>query len=174
MLQFSGGLYELAWTEDILAEAIATLRRNKPNVSGGLITDMRDKIAESLQSGRIDDFVIDGSFTGRDEKDRHVHAAAIAGRVDYLITSDRGFSSPDVDLDALPYEVHSPDDFFILVDDSAPGRVRTVTAKQQEYWSARQPCKTLPGALRDADCFKFAERISGHLAQLTFQAQLDS
>lgn len=169
-VESSGGLYELAWTEDILAETIARIRATKPNFDGGSMTRIRDKITEILSNGRISDFVIDDSFPGEDPKDRHVHAAAITGQVDYLITADGGFTSPSINLDELPYEVHTPDEFFLLVDDSAPRHVRAVTQKQKEHWKARPEAKTLPDALRDAGCHGFAERVCTHLADIAAAA----
>ncbi|WP_233552932.1 PIN domain-containing protein [Jiangella rhizosphaerae] len=101
-------IYTLCWTEDILAEVIYHLRRDNPTADGGVITRLHDRIADALESGRITDFRIDGSFPGSDPNDQHVHAAAVAGKVSYLITADGGFRSSGVDLDDLPYEVHSP------------------------------------------------------------------
>lgn len=165
-LESGGGLYSLCWTEDILAETMYRYRRNHPAVDGGVITTIRDHVAGSLEGGRIDDFVIDGSFPGSDPHDQHVHAAAIAGGVTYLITEDGGFTSPGLDLDSLPYEVHSPDSFLILVDDSAPRHVRAVTAKQEGYWARKPRAKTLVEALQAAGCPVFAQRVLKHLCHL--------
>jgi predicted nucleic acid-binding protein len=165
-LESEGGLYELGWTEDILAEVIYRYRRKHPTADGGVITRIRDRIAGSLEGGRIDDFTIDGSFPGSDPNDQHIHAAAIAGGVTYLITEDGGFRSAGIDLDALSYEVHSPDSFLTLVDDSAPQHVRAVTARQERYWSGRPAAKPLVEALRDAGCPTFAQRVLEHLCHL--------
>ncbi|WP_233506817.1 PIN domain-containing protein [Jiangella anatolica] len=165
-LESRGGLYELCWTEDILAEAIYQYRRRHPNVPGGVITQIRDSIAGSLAGARIDDFEIDGSFPGDDPHDQHVHAAAVAAGATYLITADGGFTSPGIDLDTLPYEVHTPDSFLVLVDDSAPHRVRAVTRDQERYWDRRPRSKSLVQALQDAGCPDFAQRVLGHLCQL--------
>lgn len=164
-LESSGGLYELCWTEDILAEAIYHYRRNHPTIDGGVVTTIRDQIARSLEGGRIDDFVIDGSFPG-DPHDQHVHAAAVAGGATYLITQDGGFTAAAIDLDTLPYEVHSPDSFLVLVDNSAPDHVRAVTAEQETYWSRRPRTKTLVDALREERCPEFAQRVLEHLCHL--------
>lgn len=165
-LESRGGLYELCWTEDILAEVIYSYRRKNPTIGGGVITTIHDKIAKSLEGGRIDDFRIDGSFPGSDPNDQHVHAAALAGGVAYLITKDGGFKSEGVDLNVLPYEVHSPDSFLVLVDDSAPRHVRAVTRKQEKYWARRPEAKTLVEALQDEDCPAFAQRVFKHLGAL--------
>lgn len=166
----AGGLYEVAWTEDIMAETLTNIRRANPSLGGDKITRIRDLIASSLESGRISHYEIDGTFSGSDVDDQHVHAAAVAGSVDYLVTADGGFTERSVDIDALPYEVHSPDSFFILVDDSSPGCGRAVTAQQRDYWKQRVG-KTLPDALRDAGCPSFAERVTHHLCQLAANPQ---
>ncbi|MBT0773788.1 hypothetical protein KIH74_32885 [Kineosporia sp. J2-2] len=92
-----------------------------------------------------------------------MHAAALACSADYLLTSDKGFSDPDVDFDVLPYEVYRPDEFLELIDDSAPQVVRQVMAKQVAYSIRRHGEADLCGALRRAGCPKFAERVRNHL-----------
>jgi hypothetical protein len=159
-------MYEVCWTEDILAESIYHYRRDNPTVPGGVITTIRDQIANSLEGGRIVDFVIDGSFPGSDPHDQHVHAAAIAADATYMITGDGDFRSDGIDLDSLPYEVHSADSFLVLVDDSAPRHVRAVTRKQEEYWARKPRAKSLVDALRDAGCPAFAQRVLKHLCHL--------
>ncbi|TDE13055.1 hypothetical protein [Jiangella asiatica] len=47
------GIYMLCWTEDIMAEVIYNLRRDRPDLDGGKITRLRDRIAESLKLGSI-------------------------------------------------------------------------------------------------------------------------
>ncbi|SDT37078.1 PIN domain-containing protein [Jiangella sp. DSM 45060] len=165
-LESEGGIYELCWTEDILAEAITRFRDHNPTVHGRVIAKMHDTVTEYLGVGRIDDYRIDGSFPGADPHDQHVHAAAIAAGATYLITDDPGFRSPGIDLDSLPYEVHTPDSFLVLVDDSAPHDVRAVTRDQERYWDRKPGSKTLVQALQDAGCPDFAQRVLEHLCQL--------
>jgi hypothetical protein len=165
-LESKAGIYMLCWTEDIMAEVIYNLRREKPELDGGKITRLRDLITRELEGGRIDDFVIDGSFQGTDPNDQHVHAAAVTGRVSYLITRDGGFRSPDIDQDRLPYEVHSADSFLVMVDDYAPEFVRAVAQQQEDYWDQRPGSKPLPQALQDAGCPYFAQRVLEHLCNL--------
>ena len=50
-------------------------------------------------------------------------------------------------VEQLPYEVHTPDTFFVLVDDSAPEKVRTVTRKQSEHWLEKTGEADLPARL---------------------------
>lgn len=165
-LESRWGLYKLCWTEDIMAETIYRIRRANPTLDGGAITKIRDQIVESTRGGRIDDFAIDRSFLGSDEHDQHVHAAAIAAGATYLITADGAFRSQGIDLDAVPYEVHDPDSFLCLVDDSAPDRVRDVTKIQENYWSRKPRSRTLVEALGAANCEAFAKRVLEHLSHL--------
>jgi hypothetical protein len=50
-------------------------------------------------------------------------------------------------VEQLPYEVHTPDTFLVLVDDSAPENVRTVTRKQSEHWLEKTGEADLPARL---------------------------
>ncbi|WP_067654080.1 hypothetical protein [Nocardia harenae] len=62
----------------------------------------------------------------------------------------------------VTYEVYGADDFFELVDDSAPQLVRQVMEEQLRYWVPRRG-KPLPEALRAASAPRFGERIRGYL-----------
>lgn len=85
-----------------------------------------------------------------------MHAAAIACAADVVLTSDGGFTATG---DGLPYEVYEPDDFFVLVDDSAPGLVRCVTARQARHHWQRAGSADLCAMLVAAGCPTFAERV---------------
>lgn len=164
----AGQLYTVYWSEDVLAETMYHLRRSNPTWSGGKITRIRDRIAGIFEGGRVEDFLIDGTFPGDDANDQHVHAAAVACNAGYLLTADRGFRHPGVDPDALPYEVCTPDDFFVLVDDNAPQVVADVTRDQAEYWMCRTQRVDLADKLHEAGCPNFARRVRHHQTQLSF------
>ncbi|WP_026197807.1 PIN domain-containing protein [Sciscionella marina] len=157
--------FRIYWTEDILAEVISSFRARHPNASGGQVTRIRDSLAATFAGGRVDDFRIDGTFPGSDEKDRHVHAAAIACGADLVLTKDRDFTKHR-DPDNVPYEVYCPDEFFLLVEDNRPDLVRSVTGEQAGYWSGRLGSVNLPDQLRRVGCPGFAERVRGHLCAL--------
>jgi predicted nucleic acid-binding protein len=159
----TGGMFQIHTTEDVLAETAYRLRRSNPTMPGGVITDLRAKITSSIDE-LVGDFDATIPYTGADPDDRHVHAAAVASRADILLTEDGGFTGSDDD----PYEVFSCDEFFLLVDDSAGWLVQNVTADQNAYWAARTgPRKTLAGALQDAGCPLFAQRVEAHLQVLS-------
>lgn len=163
-LDGEGGLFLVAWTEDILTEAMYHLRRKNPHWSGERTARIRERITETFADGRVVDFQIDGTFQGRDPHDAHVHAAAVASGADILLTANgEDFIPVDHDPEELPYEVYRPDDFFQLVDDVDPALVQRVTRQQLKYWADR---RDLREALRDADAPRFAERVGRHLQRI--------
>lgn len=152
------------WTEEIVADVIKHLRRNHPNWDGRRTVQIRDRIARTFWNGRVEDFVVDGSYRGKDPEDAHVHAAAVACGADYLVSCNvRDFPS----LDTLPYEVLSPDEFFVLVDDASPSLVRLAVLDQLDYWINRDGEADLPAQLRRSGCPRFAERVRRHLQRWT-------
>lgn len=162
-------LYSIHWTEDILAEAVYHLRRNHPGWPGRTIALIHDRIREVFEGGRVDDFIDDLSYQGKDLNDRHVHAAAVTCQANILLTDDAGFAgrrTNGVEPAELPYEIYKPDQFFVLVDDASPELVRRVTAEQQKYWISKSGGANLPKALREAGCVDFAERVRQHLQTL--------
>ena len=158
-----GGMFTVNATEDIIAETLYRLRRSRPAAPGHLIASVHDLVVEQLDD-RISDYQIDDSWPGTDPNDAHVHAAAVASGAGVVLTSDSGFTA--IDPSGLPYEVHTPDSFFLLVDDSAPTKVRAVTAAQLRYWLAKDGEADLPARLRNAGCPYFAERVRTHLQAL--------
>lgn len=165
-LRSQGGLYTVHATEDILAEVLYRCRRAKPDAPGRLTKAIHDRIVDSLD-GVVSDFVVDGSYPGDDPDDAHVHAAAVACGAEILLTADSGFTRVPEELDLrLPYEVHTPDSFFVLIDDSQPALVETVVGEQFTYWESRPGCRSLGAALRDAGCPLFADRVGEHLQHL--------
>jgi predicted nucleic acid-binding protein len=160
--------YRVYWTEDILAETLYRLRRKHPGWDGRKIADVRDKIERAFEGGRVEDFVVDTTFPGRDADDAHVHAAALACDADILLTADNGFVGGDVDPDSLPYEVFTPDEFFVHVDDTAPVHVETATANQTRYWRRRSGRAPLGEQLARAGCPRFAERVRAYQSFLSF------
>ena len=67
----------------------------------------------------------------------------------------------------MPYEAYKPDEFFVLVDDSAPTLVQLVTREQTMYWSQRGNRADLAGKLIAAECPRFAERVRAHQGKLS-------
>ncbi|MDA3806227.1 PIN domain-containing protein [Clavibacter sp. CT19] len=160
----TAGMFQLHTTEDVLAEAFSSLRDSYPDMSGGSITALRKRLIAALDE-LVPDFDTDVPYTGKDPDDLHVHAAALACHAHVLLTDDDGFDPSDED----PYEVFKCDDFFILIDDSAPWMVQRVVQKMNEYWSGKPGGGkgSLAKRLRDADCPQFAARVDRHLRTIS-------
>ena len=166
--QTNASMFTVYSSEDVLAETLYRYRRKHPTAPGQLIASIRERVVEQLDV-LVTAYEIDGSFPGNDKNDAHVHAAACAAAADTLLTLDAGFTKmpPDV-LDALTYEVHSPDSLFTLVDDANPAAVREVTRQQLDYWFGRDGEVDLAKRLRDAGCPEFSRRVAGHVRQLNW------
>ncbi len=155
-------MFQLHTTEDVLAEALHAFRRIRKDAPGGAVTRMRAAIVGSMDEV-LDDFDATIPYGGTDPDDRHVHAAAVSCQADILLTEDAGF----VESDQTPYEVYRCDDFFCLVDDSAPEHVRNVVLLMSRYWRSRPDSRPLDEQLVAAGCAQFAERVTAHLRFLS-------
>jgi hypothetical protein len=164
------GMFTALWTEDILAETLHAVRRLYPDLAGGKIAHVRESIVGTFPDGRVRDFEIDTGQPIPDPFDRHVHAAAIAGEVDLLITDNVEDLRPacPADRDSLPYEVYTADEFFMLIADCQPSVVRDVIRDQIEYFLEQGIEPNLPAALRRAGTPRFAERVRDLQLGMTF------
>lgn len=163
-------MFALCATEDVIAEVVYTLRREKPSAPGHLTRRVHDVISENLDY-RVENFesADDARYLGKDPNDEHVHAAAVSAGVDIVLTADKGFTTLTQDQrDSLPYEIYHPDEFFMLVDGSGPQCVRNVAKSQLDYWSSRYPCGgvNLVDVLERSNCPGFAERLRWHLQEI--------
>lgn len=157
------GWFEVMWTEDIMAEVIYHLRKDHPTASDQQIGGVRDKLVGTFSRGRIAGYAIDAKIPYPDIFDAHVHAAAVHASVDIVLTADNGFEKLGERLDELPYEVHSPDSFFCLLDDSSPRAIKAVIRAQFDYWTARLGQFNLCTHLENAGAPEFADRVRAHL-----------
>lgn len=172
-LESGGTMFATCWTVDILAETIAKVRKNNPHMPGGAITMLHDHITGSMTE-RIDDYAPTSDDPIADIYDRHVHAAAIAGQVDILMTADKGFLDlPREVSDTLPYEICTSDHVFVLIDDGYPSVVRAVACAQWEYWRKKDPGSDLPAKLKASGCPDFAQRVSDHIHRLQLASEPD-
>ncbi len=149
--------FEVRWTEDVFAELIYSLRRRHPDWEGSRITGIRDRLAEVFETGRVSDFQITSDYKGSDPLDAHVHAAAVACGADYLITANE--SDFKWDEDDSPYEVLTPDEFFLLVYDAVPELVAEVAVRMSRHWFKLLGDANIPERLKNAACPRFAERV---------------
>ncbi|MFJ2370243.1 PIN domain-containing protein [Microbacterium sp. NPDC087665] len=161
-------MFDTYISEDVLAETIRAHRRRHPDADGGEITRLRSRLVNAADH-MVDDFPGALTFVGADTHDQHVHAAAAACGAHKLLTCDTGFLGlDDALMDQLPYEPWHPDDFFLLVNDSAPHAVRAVVQEQMRYWLKQDGgTPELAGRLQSAQCPGFASVVRSHLAALS-------
>lgn len=153
--------FEVRWTEDVLAEVVYHLRRLHPEWAGSRITGIRDRISATFETGRVDEFEVGEDYKGRDPLDAHVHAAAVACGAHYLVTrNEKDFIW---DANCSTYEVLSPDEFFVLVDDKSPDLVAAAAGRMYRHWRDLTGESDLPRRLREAGCPQFADRVRRHL-----------
>nr|VDG64155.1 Uncharacterised protein [Streptococcus thermophilus] len=159
------GMFSLFWSLDIQAEAVRVMRRRFPKMAGEVV-EKRFKMMEHVIGEKVTFPDGDYGFTGSDEGDFHVHAAAVYGEADYLLT----FNSPSdftTDPATEPYEIISPDEFLVLVADSDAGSFRRATREQREYFSkAGRLQSSITDGLEKAGCPVFAARVKTELSQL--------
>lgn len=153
--------FHVRWTEDVLAELLVNLRRNHPDWDGGRITGIRERIVETFEVGRVAEFKLDGSYQGKDPLDAHVHAAALACNADILLTLN--VADFRWDKNKSPYDLMSPDDFLVWIDDSAPHVVSDAVVRICRYWINRCGEADLAAHLIRSGCPDFAARVRQHL-----------
>lgn len=166
-------MFHLAYTEDIMAETIHSMRRSNPGMPGRAIAAARDNMLKVLDL-RITDYPSGQDATQiTDRFDRHVHAAAISGGVDCIITNDHGFTKmPLADRDELEDEIYTPDEFLVLIDDASPSLVRTTTKMQIDHFAKpKHPSYDLPGALVASGCPNFADRVKSRCREIAVSCQ---
>lgn len=159
---FNEGMFQIHSTEDVLAEAAARLRDHKPRATGEQAMRWQDKMRRCLDE-IVESFPGDTPFSGSDDGDYHVHAAAVASGADVLLTCDR----PDnFTAGSERYEVLSPDEFFLLVVKSNPRCLQPIIEEQIQYWARRPRHLQLDDALRSAGCTVFAGRVKEELKRM--------
>ncbi|WP_201295182.1 MULTISPECIES: PIN domain-containing protein [Nocardia] len=164
-------MFEVMWTDDIMVEFHYHLRKKNPLLDDAQVGGVRRTLENTFEKGRITDYTIDRTIAYPDVDDAHVHCAAVYADVDILLTDNVEHFTR---MDDLPYEIYSADDFFELIDDSAPQIVRAVTAEQLVYYVRRSDTSSvsLPERLKAAGAPAFAERVRQHLQTLDINALL--
>ncbi|MDO5617889.1 MAG: PIN domain-containing protein [Kocuria sp.] len=160
--EHTGEMFQVFATEDAISEAIAAFRDKNPTVKGSVTAGRAALVRENLDE-IIGDFPSGLSFTGTDIGDYHLHAAAHAGRADFVLTSN---DPRDITARDEPYEVIHPDAFFALVAQSAPAELLDVVQRQARYWGKKEHSLPLDEALRRAGCPDFAGTVRKALQDL--------
>jgi hypothetical protein len=168
MLRNACGLFAVVTSDDVLDEAYRVWRRKHPAAGSELRSQRAAHFAANFDEV-LDVWEGGEAPTLKDEHDTHVHNAANAADVDILLTNNvADFGDPGL----LPYDLYTPDQFFVLINQNKPEAVREVTRAQAKYWHARnqrekdrEPIR-LADALRRAGCPTFADEVSIHLRVL--------
>lgn len=155
-------MYTVGSSEDVIADTVTRYRDKYPQLSGGHILRLRTRLVDQLDE-MVEDYEVREWMLATDEGDGHVRAAATDGQFHKLLTSDAGILSDGDLFPRVTYEPIGPDDFLVLIDDSAPELVGSVTQEQIAYFMERDGQVDLPAQLNDAACPAFAERVRGHL-----------
>ncbi|MGC5617421.1 PIN domain-containing protein [Georgenia sp. Z1491] len=163
-----GGMFTLHTTEDIVSEVTYHLRRNNRGVDGAVIHRLSQLLRESTDTV-IAEYPHLSDFAGADANDGHIHAAAVAGEIDLVLTNDSSYLKIEDDR----YEISTPDEFFCLVDDSTPRIVQAVALKQFNYWRAKMNPRSIWHALAQAGCDEFADRVHAHCRALVAPNLID-
>jgi len=159
------GAFTLKTTEDVMAEAVSNWRNNNPTAPGGVTTRMSENMR--TLSTVIREYDCELSFPGDDEGDIHVHAACVAGEVEYLVTGDKGFLNMDEAVkDCLKYEIYNIDEFLVLVHDQSPMRIRDFTRAEIQRQVKLKNKPRIADALTRAGAPEFASLVSEHARSL--------
>jgi predicted nucleic acid-binding protein len=163
-----GSVFRARYTEDIMAEVIYRLRRNHPDWPGQILLKIRQRLEGAFEGCLVEKYEIDSNFLGKDPHDAHVHSAALACKAHMLLTSNgKDFLPSGTELDTLAYEVWTPDDFLMLVNETAPELVREVISFQLAHFMKDGDEVDLPGALRKAESPNFALCVAHHLQTIS-------
>jgi predicted nucleic acid-binding protein len=117
------GLVEARWTDDVHDEWMRNLAANTPGLPIERLSVTRDRMKAVLPDADVTDYSpLIADLKLPDPDDRHVLAAAIAGKASVIVTWNlKDFPARDL----LPYEVtsQSPDDFLTDLHVAFPGAV---------------------------------------------------
>jgi predicted nucleic acid-binding protein len=158
-------LFDLLWSDDLLAEARRKLIEEKA-LSAGIAERWVGYLAESFPAGRIKiadaPATLDLAELTADPDDHHVCALAVVGDADYLITRDQGYS-PD-GLHGHGVRVVAPDDLLCSAFDDQPQAILDVLELQAQDWGGGRLVAVLLEALERAGAPDFAARARAGLA----------
>ncbi|MFG1954821.1 putative toxin-antitoxin system toxin component, PIN family [Micromonospora sp. NPDC048830] len=160
--------YRPLWSQDVLAETRRTILRLRPDIDPGRLDAMFACMNQAFEDALVTGYesLVDGMTN--DMGDRHVLAAAVAGRADVIVTNNlRHF--PRAAVEPFNIEVLKPDRFLCLQYDLAPTlMVEVVTRQSAETGrSAGKPqlgVEELLACLGNGGAPRFVKHIQGHLA----------
>ena len=160
----TGQAFQLHTTEDVFEEAFYHLRKKNARLPGHVMQQWRQQIRGALIQEFVSAFPSDVPFSGADQEDFHVHAAALHGRADILLSNN---APEDFSLDSTPYEVMNADAFLCLAAASVPPtRLRHIVQEQIAYWSTKPGHRQVDEALIRAGCPNFAQQVRAVIQRL--------
>lgn len=110
-------MFQLHSTEDVFAKVASNMRKNHSRLQGYVVR-RRVELMREIVDEVLDTFPSDLPFTGTDEDDYHIHAAATACQADLLLTDN---DPEDITTnEEVHYEIISPDDFLFLSPNPHP------------------------------------------------------
>lgn len=152
-------LLDLAWSEDLLAEARRSLVKKK-----GLSEEVAERwvsyLPQSFPDGKVDlaDAAAGVDLGGltEDPDDHHVCRLVLESGAAYLFTHDRGYLRDA--LHAHGVEVTSPDPFLVAAFDEAPEGFLDLLEQQAANWAGGRPVDELLAAIERAGPANFTAR----------------
>lgn len=121
MAIFKHNLFRPKWSDQVHAEWMAAVLRNRPNLNQQQVEKMRDYMNDTVEDCLVNnfDFMVD-SLDLPDPKDRHVLAAAIHCKAQTIVTFNLKDFPPDK-FNVYDIEAQHPDDFIMYqIDLSLP------------------------------------------------------
>lgn len=117
------GMYIPKWTDEIHNEWIRNLLKNRPDIKEQSLRRAQEYMNSAFPDSNISDYEIFlNSLNLPDENDKHVLAAAIKGRVDFIATfNTKDF--PQEYISSFGLEVLNPDQFTSDLFFSNPHKV---------------------------------------------------
>ena len=128
------GTVQAKWTNAILDEMLAALRRNRPDIPAGKLERLRDLMNKAVRDCLVTGHepLIEG-LKLPDPDDRHVLAAAIKAGAQVIVTRNlKDF--PESDLQPWDIEAKSPDAFVL---DQVHIDIRAVAASVRQIADSR-------------------------------------
>jgi hypothetical protein len=125
------GLFQARWSAHVHEEWIRAVLRDRPDVPVARLRQLRDAMDRHAEDCLVTGYepLIEG-LSLPDSDDRHVLAAAIAGRADVIVTCNlKDF--PDAILEGYGIEAQHPDEFVRHLIDLAPVLVIDAVRDQQ-------------------------------------------
>lgn len=163
-------MFQLHATEDVFAEVASNMRKKHPRLPGHTVRRRVELMRQSVDEV-LDTFPGDLPFTGTDEDDYHIHAAATYCQADLLLTDNdpRDITTSE----SVHYEVICPDAFFVLVANSVPTKMLYPIVKEQiAYWAKKSDSRQLDEALRRAKCPEFAAIVLNVLQKMALMSEI--